>query len=154
IDIAAQEDCYRHIGSVKDKRVIQIGGKGLAALEFLMAGAAEAMLLTPMKGEALLAIELASIFGMKERIRCVVGVAEEIPIADCYVDACYVGGCVHHMRTEIAFNEMARILVPDGKFAALEPWRAPGYGIGTKIFGKRERSVFCRPLTPERVAPF
>jgi uncharacterized protein YbaR (Trm112 family) len=127
IDIAAERDCYRHFGSVRGKRVIQIGGKGTVAVLLLLAGAAEAMLLTPMHGEACVAMELAALFGFEDRLRCLVGIAEEIPIEDCHVDACYVGGCVHHMRTEVAFLEMARILTPGGKFAAIEPWRAPGY---------------------------
>lgn len=154
VDVASESACYRHIGPVKDKRVIQIGGKGLTALLLLQAGASEAMLLTPMHGEALVAIELASALGLKDRLRCVIGVAEEIPIADSYVDVCFSGGCVHHMRTEVAFAEMARILTPGGKFAAVEPWKAPGHVLGTKIFGKRERGVFCKPLTSERVTPF
>jgi ubiquinone/menaquinone biosynthesis C-methylase UbiE/uncharacterized protein YbaR (Trm112 family) len=153
IDIAAERDCYRHIGPVTGKRVIQIGGKGVVAVLLLMAGAAEAMLLTPMHGEARVAMELAALFGFKDRLRCLVGIAEEIPIEDRHVDVCYVGGCVHHMRTEVAFLEMARILTPGGKFAAIEPWRAPGYTLGTKIFGKREPNAFCSPLDKARVSP-
>jgi ubiquinone/menaquinone biosynthesis C-methylase UbiE/uncharacterized protein YbaR (Trm112 family) len=153
IDIAAERDCYRHIGPVKGKRVIQIGGKGVVAVLLLMAGAAEAILLTPMHGEACVAMELAALFGFKDRLRCLVGIAEEIPIEDCHVDACYVGGCVHHMRTEVAFPEIARILTAGGKFAAIEPWRAPGYSLGTKIFGKREPNAFCSPLDKRRVSP-
>jgi len=153
IDIAAERDCYRHIGPVQRKRVIQIGGKGSIAVLLLLAGAGESFLLTPMHGEACVAMELASLFGLQDRLRCVVGIAEEIPIEDCYVDVCYVGGCVHHMRTEVAFLEIARILTPRGKFAAIEPWRAPGYTLGTRIFGKREPNAFCSPLDKDRVAP-
>jgi SAM-dependent methyltransferase/uncharacterized protein YbaR (Trm112 family) len=153
IDIAAERDCYRHIGSVKGKRVIQIGGKGVVAILLLLAGAAESILLTPMHGEASVAEELANLFGLKDRLRCIVGIAEEIPIEDCHVDVCFAGGCLHHMRTEVAFAEMARILTPGGKFAAIEPWRAPGYAWGTKIFGKREPNAFCTPLDKDRVSP-
>jgi ubiquinone/menaquinone biosynthesis C-methylase UbiE/uncharacterized protein YbaR (Trm112 family) len=152
IDIAAERDCYRHIGPVKGKRVIQIGGKGIVAVLLLLAGASESILLTPMHGEASVAVELANLFGFKDRLRCVVGIAEEIPIEDCHIDACYVGGCLHHMRTEVAFLEMARILRPGGKFAAIEPWRAPGYALGTKIFGKREPNAFCSPLDKQRIS--
>jgi uncharacterized protein YbaR (Trm112 family)/SAM-dependent methyltransferase len=153
IDIAAERDCYRHIGPVTGKRVIQLGGKGVVAVLLLMAGASEAMLLTPMHGEACVAMELATLFGFKDRLRCLVGIAEEIPIEDRYVNVCFVGGCVHHMRTEVAFLEMARILTPGGKFAAIEPWRAPGYTLGTKIFGKREPNAFCSPLDKARLSP-
>ena len=153
IDIAAERDCYRHIGPVNGKRVIQIGGKGIVAVLLLLAGAAESILLTPMHGEAAVARELASLFGLKDRLRCVVGIAEEIPIEDCHVAICFVGGCLHHMRTEVAFAEMARILMPGGKLAAIEPWRAPGYAWGTKLFGKREPNAFCSPLDKSRVSP-
>jgi ubiquinone/menaquinone biosynthesis C-methylase UbiE/uncharacterized protein YbaR (Trm112 family) len=153
IDVAAERDCYRHIGPVTQKRVMQIGGSGVAALMMLFAGASEAILLTPMEGEAAVANKIASLLGLSDRLRCIVGIAEEIPLQDSYVDACYVGGCVHHMRTDVAFSEISRILSPGGKFAAIEPWRAPGYSIGTKLFGKREPNAFCSPLDKLRVAP-
>ncbi len=79
IDIAAERDCYRHIGPVQEKRVIQIGGKGSIAVLLLLAGAAELFLLTPMHGEACVAMELGGLFGLQDRLRCVVGIAEEIP---------------------------------------------------------------------------
>lgn len=68
-------------------------------------------------------------------------------------DVCFVSGCIHHMRTEIAFKEIARILKPGGKFAAIEPWKAPGYTLGTKLFGKSEPNPFCTPMTSERLQP-
>ncbi|MEO7674454.1 MAG: hypothetical protein ABIU09_10315, partial [Pyrinomonadaceae bacterium] len=54
--------------------------------------------------------------------------------------------------TEIALPEAARILRDGGRFAAVEPWRAPLYAIGTKILGKRE-DAYCRPLDHERIEP-
>jgi len=42
---------------------------------------------------------------------------------------------------------------PGGKFAAIEPWRAPGYSLGTRLFGKREPNAFCSPLDKLRIAP-
>jgi SAM-dependent methyltransferase len=145
IEVAAERDCYRHIRSVRGRRVIQIGGKGSVAVLLLLAGAAESILLTPMHGEACVANALASLLGSKDRIRCIVGIAEEIPIEDSHLDVCYVGGCVHHMRTEIAFLEIARILKPGAKFAAIEPWRAPGLCLGNKNIRKAraERILFA-----------
>jgi len=150
---AAQWDAYAHIAPLEGKRTLQIGGKGIHAVKFLLAGALEAWLLTPMVGECKIAIALARMAGVEERLRCIVGIAEEIPVASEYFDSVFSGGCVHHMVTHIAFPEIARILKRGGKFAALDPWRAPLYGIGTKIFGKREPNVFCKPLTKDRVAP-
>lgn len=151
IDAASEVDCFQFIGSVKGKRVVNVGGSGTVALLLLLAGAAESILLTPMIGEARVALANAELLGLP--LRCVVGIGEELPFDDEYADVCFVGGCIHHMRTEIAFKEIARILRPGGKFAAIEPWKAPGYTLGTKIFGKREANPFCSPMTAERVRP-
>jgi SAM-dependent methyltransferase len=121
-------------------------------VKLLLAGAAEAWTISPMIGEARCAMALARAIGVADRLRCVTGIGEELPFADAVFDAVYSGGCVHHMTTQNAVPEAARILRPGGVFAAVEPWRAPPYAIGTKFLGKRE-SVHCRPLTEERVAP-
>lgn len=152
-DCAAQWDAYAHIAPIKNKRVLQLGGKGAHAVKFLLGGAAEAWLATPMLGEARCAIALAEAVGVADRLRCVVAIAEELPLATGSFDAIYSGGCMHHMITATAMPEAARILKEGGKFAATDPWRAPLYAIGTKVLGKREPSVYCRPLTKERVEP-
>jgi ubiquinone/menaquinone biosynthesis C-methylase UbiE/uncharacterized protein YbaR (Trm112 family) len=153
MDLQSQWDCYSHIGPVKGQRVLQLGGSGHAMLVLLLAGAAEGLLLTPMVGEAEVALAAAKILGVSDRVRCLVAVAEEIPLASEYVDVAFSGGCVHHMRTEVAFPEIARVLRPGGRFAAIEPWRAPLYGVGTRLLGKREPNAFCRPITRARIAP-
>jgi SAM-dependent methyltransferase len=106
-----------------------------------------------MIGEAEAATEAAKIGGVAGQFRCLIGVAEEIPLANSSVDVAFSGGCVHHMRTEIAFPEIARVLRAGGRFAAMEPWRAPFYGVGTRLLGKREANPFCRPMTAARAAP-
>jgi uncharacterized protein YbaR (Trm112 family)/ubiquinone/menaquinone biosynthesis C-methylase UbiE len=153
MDLQSEWDCYRHIAPVKGQRVLQLGGSGKAVQALLLAGAAEALLLTPMAGEAQAATETAKLIGVADRFRCLIAVAEEIPLADASVDVAYSGGCVHHMRTEIAFPEIARILRPGGRFAAIEPWLAPFYRVGTRLLGKREDNPFCSPITAARVAP-
>jgi uncharacterized protein YbaR (Trm112 family)/SAM-dependent methyltransferase len=153
MDLQSEWDCYRHIAPVKDQRVLQLGGSGKALQALLLAGAAEALLLTPMMGEAQAATETAKLIGVADRFRCLIAVAEEIPLADSSVDIAWSGGCVHHMRTEIAFPEIARILRPGGRFAAIEPWLAPFYRVGTRLLGKREDNPFCSPITAERAAP-
>jgi uncharacterized protein YbaR (Trm112 family) len=153
MDLGSEWDCFRHLAPVQNRHVLQAGGSGVTAMNLLLAGAAAAVLLTPMLGEARLARKLAQALGVSERFGCVVGIAEEIPLPTASLDIVYSGGCVHHMATELAFPEIARVLRPGGRFAALEPWRAPFYSLGTRIFGKRESNPFCRPLTRERVAP-
>ncbi len=152
-DCKAQHNAYNYLGPMPGKRVLQLGGKGIHAAKLLLAGAAEAWVITPMLGEIYCSIALAKEAGVLDRLRCAVGVAEEIPIADNTFDAIYSAGCVHHMTTELAMPEIARVLKPGGRFSSFDPWRAPLYSIGTRILGKREVNVFCRPLTRSRVAP-
>lgn len=152
-DCKAQYLAYKHLGPVKDRRMLQLGGKGIHAVKWLMAGGKEAWLLTPMLGEALCSVALAREVGVEDGLRCVVGIAEEIPVVDDTFDATYSGGCIHHTTTAKAFPEIARTLSSGGRFAACDPWRAPLYAIGTKVLGKREESVYCRPLTTQRVEP-
>lgn len=152
-DAAAQMDCYRHLAPVQDRVILQLGGKGLHAVKFLLAGAKEAWVLTPMLQEARWAVAFAEMMGVSAGLHCIVGIAEELPIADATIDRIYAGGTVHHIVTGVAFPEMRRVLVAGGAFAAADPWRTPWYTIGTRVFGKREPSVYCRPLDADRVAP-
>jgi len=57
------------------------------------------------------------------------------------------------MTTALAFAEASRVLTPGGRFAAVDPWKAALYSIGTRIFGKREKNVYCVPLDSTRIAP-
>lgn len=152
-DTEAEYDAYRHLAPLAGKRALQVGGSGIAAIAFLLAGASEATLLTPMLGELRLARALARHYEVADRLAVVGGVAEELPFPDGRFDVIYAGGCVHHMVTAVALPECARALADGGRFAAVEPWRAPGYRLGTSICGKRERDVHCRPLTADRTRP-
>jgi uncharacterized protein YbaR (Trm112 family) len=152
-DCAAQWDAYEYLSPISEKRVVQLGGKGTHAVKLLLAGASEAWIITPMLGEAVYARALAEEFGVADKLRCVVGVAEELPVADGSIDLFFLGGCLHHMQTHLAFPEVKRVLCDGGRFAAIEPWKAPLYTLGTKILGKREPSVYCKPLTAERLEP-
>lgn len=152
-DSASQWDAYLHVAPLAGMRVMQLGGQGIHAVKFLIGGADQAWLVTPMLGEARFAVSLAAAFGVESRLRCVVSIAEELPLRDATFDVVYSGGCVHHMVTSLALPEAARVLKDGGRFAAIEPWRAPFYSFGTRVFGKREANVFCRPLDRQRVAP-
>jgi uncharacterized protein YbaR (Trm112 family)/SAM-dependent methyltransferase len=157
-DLASQWDAYKHIGQVEGKRVLQVGGAGVHTLKFLYAGAREAWLLSPMLQELRFARSAAHHSGLADRFHCAAGIAEELPFESGSFDAIYSGGSVHHMVTELALPEFARVLGAGGRFAAVEPWRAPFYRIGVRIFGQRETpllgnrdvGIFCRPMTTER----
>ena len=108
-----------------------------------------ATLVSPMPGELIFAQYQGQAYGVADRLRLVVGVAEELPFADRSIDVIFSGGSVHHMETSIALPECARVLRSGGRFAANDPWRAPLYALGTRLFGKRERT-FCAARSPRR----
>jgi SAM-dependent methyltransferase/uncharacterized protein YbaR (Trm112 family) len=158
-DSGAQIDVYRYLAPLIDKTFLQLGGDGRHAVKALLAGAGQAVLITPMIGEAEFAYALAESVGVDDRLSCVLGLGEEMPFMDGTFDAIYSPGCLHHMRLDIVLPEIRRVLQIGGRFAAHEPWRAPVYGIGTWLFGKREhglfnrtQSVFCSPITHQRLA--
>ena len=151
-ETAAQLDAYRHLAPVAGHRVLQLGGKGHHAVTLLLAGAAEAWVISPMVSELMHARVLARRLGVESRLRCAAGLAEELPLADGSLDAIYTVS-THHTVTSLSYPECARVLVPGGRFAAVEPWRAPLYRIGTTVLGKRDPQVHCKPMTHERVAP-
>ena len=152
-DGGSQEDAYRYLQPLEGQLVLQIGGTAIHAIKFLLAGAAEAWHATPMLSEALLSLRLAEAAGVADRFHAVLAVGEQLPFADGSFGRIYSGGSIHHTTTEQSFPEIRRVLEPGGRFAAVEPWRAPLYGVGIRVFGKRERNVHCRPMTAERVAP-
>lgn len=152
-DGLAEWDAYQYLAPLHSKKILQIGGTGTSAITFMLGGAKEACLITPVAEEARLAKELARLAEVE--ISCKIGVAEDIPFDSESFDGVYAGGCAHHFDTPIAFPEISRVLKKGGRFSAIEPWKAPLYSIGTKILGKREGCgmVQCRPLTNERVVP-
>jgi uncharacterized protein YbaR (Trm112 family) len=152
-DCAAQWDAYEHVAPVEGKRILQLGGKGIHAVKFLLAGAKECWLVSPMIGELKCALALAQAADFTEGLSCVLAIGEELPFASNTFHSVYSGGCIHHTVTDYVLPECARILRDGGKFAAVDPWKAPLYTIGTTIFGKRVNSVHCKPLTKERVNP-
>jgi SAM-dependent methyltransferase/uncharacterized protein YbaR (Trm112 family) len=150
-ELAAQFDAFSHLAPMTGRSVLQIGGRGLHAVRFLLAGAAEAWVASPMVGELVFAQALAKECGVADRLHCVAALAEELPFRDGTFDAVYSQGCVHHWLMPLALPECARVLRPGGKFAAVEPWRGPLYGLGTKILGKRDPKVRCVVLTQDRI---
>ena len=152
-DSLSQLDAYRHLAPLNNNTFLQIGGSGSHAVKALLAGARSALLMTPMIEEARFATKLAEHFCVAERLACVIGVGEELPFADNSIERVYSGGCFHHMQLENVACELHRILTVGGKFSGVDPWKTVLHTIGTKVIGKRETSVFCKPITSERLAP-
>ncbi|MFC1590941.1 methyltransferase domain-containing protein, partial [Thermodesulfobacteriota bacterium] len=121
-DCLGQWEAYNHIAPVRGKRVLQLGGKGIHAVKFLLAGAKEAWVLSPMIGELMCAECLGECAGVSGRLHGVAGIAEEMPFMDGFFDTVYSGGCIHHMETALALPEIARVLCSGGTFCAVDPW--------------------------------
>jgi SAM-dependent methyltransferase len=153
-DASAQIEAYRNLGNIQGKRIAQLGGKGKHAVEFLLAGASEAWLITPMVGECIYSNALARSFGVENRLKCVAAVGEQMPLRADSLDVIYSGGCIHHMVAESVASEVYRVLAPGGHFSAVDPWKTFLHTMGTRMLGKREDNVHCKPMTPQRLAPF
>ena len=151
-DSLAQLDAYAHLAPVADKQVLQIGGSGSHAVKMLLAGARSAVLVTPMLYEARYARGLAVEWGVQENFFAVVGIGEELPLADGSIDLAYSGGCFHHMRFDHLGSNLHRVLSAGGRFAGTDPWATLLHAVGTRLLGKREASVHCRPVTAQRLA--
>ena len=149
-ECSAEYETFRFFTPLRGKTVLQLGGKGTEAVRMLMAGAKSAHLVSPVESELECGHELARLCRVKIESR--LGLAENIPYPDRSFDLVYSSGSAHHFKTEEAFPEISRVLKDEGKFAAIEPWRAPFYKLGIRIFGKREKEVNCRPLDSGRVA--
>ena len=152
-DSIGQLEAYDYLAPLKDQVFLQLGGSGSHAVKALVAGAKNGYLLTPMIGEAKVAMYLAKQYGVESGLGCVIAVGEELPFAAESIDLVYSGGCFHHMRLNYTAKELHRILKKGGRFSGVDPWKTPLHTIGTNIIGKREKSVFCKPITAERLQP-
>jgi SAM-dependent methyltransferase len=151
-DSAAQAEGYEHVRpKLLGGDVMQLGGSGRDALKALLGGARRGYLVTPIKGEADLASDLAKEFGLEDRFEALLGTGEQIPLSGESVDAIVSGGCLHHTKVTEALLDVRRVLRPGGRFAAWDPWHARLYDLGISVFGKRE-AVMCHPLDPIRLA--
>jgi SAM-dependent methyltransferase len=149
-EVRPEYAAYRFLSPVVGKRVVQLGGSGFHAVKFLLAGAAKAHLVSPVRGELQYAATLAEVAGVSDRLSTTLGIGEDLPLGTSSLDAIYAPGSLHHMDVERALHEIDRVLVSRGRFAAVDPWRAPGYQLGIRIFGKQEPEVPCRPLILSR----
>jgi ubiquinone/menaquinone biosynthesis C-methylase UbiE/uncharacterized protein YbaR (Trm112 family) len=152
-ELHAQWKAFDHLGPLRDSRVLQLGGRGIQAIKFLLAGADAAWLVTPMLGELLFARELATRLELEDRLVCIGAIAEELPFPSGVFDCVYIQGSLHHTVVADSLAESRRVLRSGGRFAAVEPWRAPGYALGIRILGKRDPAVRCEVLTSRRIEP-
>lgn len=151
-DSVAQEEAVGHLlPIVAGATVLQIGGTGVASLKALIVGASQAVLVTPSQGELDLTMAVAEEFGMASRLRTICGFAEELPLEDASVQGVISEASMHHTTFITAMAEAHRVLAPGGRFACFEPWKAPFYGLGTRLLGKRDPGVHCRPMDAGRI---
>ena len=106
ISLLAQEKAYEWIAPLRGRRVLQMGGIGSHAVKFLVAGAAEAHLVSPSLGELRTGRLLSEKYGVADRFFPALGIAEQFPFADDTFDAIYGGGCLHHTSMEDSTGEI------------------------------------------------
>jgi SAM-dependent methyltransferase len=151
--IGAQHECFTHLTPLAGTTVLQIGGTGSHAVLFLLAGAARAVVVSPIVEELRQALRLADRVGVSDRLWVLGGVAESLPLADAVIDRAYSGSSMHHTVTADALAQISRVLTEDGRFASVDVWKAPLHGMGTRLFGKQGGNPHCHPLDPTRVQP-
>lgn len=143
-----------HLAPIRGRRFAQLGGSGQHAVKLLLAGAEVAWLITPMLGECVYARVLAGLVGVADRLRCIVSLGEQIGLRGGVLDCVYSGGCLHHMQSTHVAAELHRVLASGGRFSGVDPWKTPLHKIGTRVLGKREKGVYCKPMTPQRMEPY
>lgn len=154
--VKAQFFAYKHLLPIKGKRILQIGGHGSHAIKFLLAGAKEAIVLSPMRNELLAAKNLAKEFGVEKNLLLVQGMAEIMPFKNESIDRIYAGGVIHHTKIKYSAKEIARVLNCNGKAAFVEPTMTPQYDflINHLKFGRHlgmESGLSDQPLSNAQV---
>lgn len=112
---------YDWMRPIEDRRFVSIGGNGSQAIKMLMAGAEQAVLVTPSWQEGRLARKMAKFLGLDNRFDVIMGVGEQLPFAAGSVDRILGSGTLHHMDIKDAIPEIARVLAPGGLAAFAEP---------------------------------
>lgn len=152
-EIGAQRRALGHLAPVAGKRALQIGGRGSHVLAMVAAGATLGILISPVPAEVRWFRAVAEEAGLGERVMHACALAEEMPLADASIDRVYSPSSIHHTVTARSFPEIARVLASGGRFASVDVYRSPLYGLGIRLFGKRERGVTCQPLDADRLTP-
>ena len=137
ISLLAQEKAYEWIAPLRGRRVLQMGGIGSHAVKFLVAGAAEAHLVSPSLGELRTGRLLSEKYGVADRFFPALGIAEQFPFADDTFDAIYGGGCLHHTSMEDSTGEIFRVMKKGGRAAFVEPRMTFWYNAARKVFSSR-----------------
>lgn len=110
---------FSEIGSVKEKRVLDLGcGFGEASVQFARLGA----LVTAFdisSGMLEQARSLASRYGVG--IETMQGDVESLDLPDHSFDIIYAGNVLHHARIDSVMKSVRRVLKPDGIFVSWDP---------------------------------
>ncbi|MBI4306004.1 MAG: methyltransferase domain-containing protein [Chloroflexi bacterium] len=152
----SQVASYEWLSPVRNRFFLQLGGSGSHAMKALVAGARQAVLITPVREEAGLALRMARQLRVLDRFQAVIGIGERQPLTDASVDVMYGGGTLHHMELGPAMAEIGRVLKPGGRAAFVDPnlnvlYRALEV-TGLRRLG-REPGAQCYPLRLRDVRP-
>jgi len=156
--VLAQEKAYRYLTPINEKRVLQIGGHGSHLIKFLLAGAKEAWLLSPMLGELQRARYLSRKFGVEDRLFTIQGIAEEIPFKNECLDRIYSGGCLHHTQIDMVAPEIQRVLQTGGRASFVDPVLTLPYRMFVRPFYSRGigrvDQAHCTPINRNALGQF
>lgn len=156
--LMAQEAAYNYLNPLSDNVVLQIGGHGSHLVKFLLAGAREACLVSPIMGELRRARFLSQMFEVEDRFFPVQGIAEELPFRTRLFDRVYSGGCLHHTRLEMSGPEIFRVLKDGGKGSFVDPVLTVPYRMFVRPFysrglGRMDHAE-CTPIPKEQIDRF
>ncbi len=156
--LLAQEAAYKYLTPLEEARVLQLGGHGSHLIKFLLGGAREAWLVSPMIGELKRAGLLSRRFGLEGRLFTIQGIAEELPIQEGFFDRIYSGGCLHHTVIEMTGPEVCRVLKANGKAAFVDPIMTVPYRMFVTPFYSRGigrvDDAECSPILKEKASAF
>jgi ubiquinone/menaquinone biosynthesis C-methylase UbiE len=119
---AAMENKFiaRQMGPLAGKKILDLGtGTGEAAVYFATHGA-DTYICDISSGMIEFAMELGKLYGVKLQGKACP--AEQLDFPDDFFDFVYLCGVLHHVSNRTAvYNEISRVLRPQGRFFAIEP---------------------------------
>lgn len=119
--LAIMEGVAEHLGSLKGKRVLELGC-GLGKVSVLLAKSGASVTAFDLSaGSVDVARELARYHNVNQSVHLAVAAGEVLPFADESFDIIFGKGILHHLDARLGASELYRVLKPRGKAAFVEP---------------------------------
>jgi SAM-dependent methyltransferase len=135
-----------------EKRVLQLGGSGMNAVKFAIAGSFPVLLIDPSLETLKLALNRVEAYEVESSVCVIQAIAEEMPFPDNFFDIVFAGNVLHHTLLEKSAREIYRVLKPGGTLCFIEPFEGSSLFKFFRIIlpypGKEKRtSRYEYPLT-------